>query len=201
MSSGGQNSNNNQAGVIPAGDPNQIIPPGTVGTGPQSSLNPNVAHTKADLDNHANQLNPNNPRYAGHQERLAAMEVSREAAMLHQQAQEALQYANQMETAAIQAQVAAGQLIQEASMYAQHANIGLNNRGSGRGRGRGRGGRGGGGGSQGGDNNDNQEDEGGYDDVDYEEGQDEEQGTSNTAKQSIRNDSNQGLPQRQPNQA
>jgi hypothetical protein len=50
------------------------------------------------LDNHANQLNPNNPRYAGHQERLAAAEANREAAALHQQAQAAYQYANQMET-------------------------------------------------------------------------------------------------------
>ncbi len=57
-----------------------------------------VPHTKADLDNHANQLNPNNPRYAGHQERLAAAEANREAAALHQQAQAAYQYANQMET-------------------------------------------------------------------------------------------------------
>jgi hypothetical protein len=36
-----QNINNNQAGVIPAGDPNQVIPAGTVGHNPQSSLNPN----------------------------------------------------------------------------------------------------------------------------------------------------------------
>jgi type I site-specific restriction endonuclease len=50
------------------------------------------------LDNHANQLNPNNPRYAGHQERLAATEAAREAAVLHQQAQAAYQYANEMET-------------------------------------------------------------------------------------------------------
>ena len=56
-----------------------------------------MPHTKADLDNHANQLNPNNPRYAGHQERLAATEASREAAVLHQEAQAAIQYANQME--------------------------------------------------------------------------------------------------------
>jgi len=40
MSSGGQNTNNHQAGVIPAGDPSQIIPPGTVGINPQSTLNP-----------------------------------------------------------------------------------------------------------------------------------------------------------------
>ncbi len=41
MSSSGQNTNNNhQGGVIPAGDPNQIIPPGTVGINPQSTLNP-----------------------------------------------------------------------------------------------------------------------------------------------------------------
>jgi len=39
MSSGGQNTNNNQAGVIPAGDPNQVIPVGTVGKNPQSTLN------------------------------------------------------------------------------------------------------------------------------------------------------------------
>ena len=56
-----------------------------------------VPHTKADLDNHANQLNPNNPRYAGHQERLGAAEASREAAAFHQEAQSAYQYANQME--------------------------------------------------------------------------------------------------------
>jgi len=56
-----------------------------------------VPHTKGDLDNHANQLNPNNPRYAGHQERIAAAEASREAAALHQKAQAAYQYANQME--------------------------------------------------------------------------------------------------------
>ncbi len=56
-----------------------------------------VPHIKADLNNHANQLNPNNPRYAGHQERLAATEAIREAAVLHQQAQAAYQYANQME--------------------------------------------------------------------------------------------------------
>jgi hypothetical protein len=56
-----------------------------------------VQHTKADLDNHANQLNPNNPRYAGHQERLAATTVNQEAAVLHQEAQAAYQYANQME--------------------------------------------------------------------------------------------------------
>ena len=41
MSSGGQNANTNQGGVIPAGDPNQVIPAGTVGTNPQSTLNPN----------------------------------------------------------------------------------------------------------------------------------------------------------------
>jgi len=56
-----------------------------------------VSHTKADLDNHANQLNPNNPRYAGHQERLAAEAASREAAALHKEAQAAYQYANQLE--------------------------------------------------------------------------------------------------------
>ncbi len=49
------------------------------------------------MDNHANQLNPNNPRYAGHQERIAAAEAAREAAVLHQEAQAAYQYANQME--------------------------------------------------------------------------------------------------------
>jgi hypothetical protein len=116
MSSNGQNSNNNHVGVIPAGDPSQVIPAGTVGINPQSTLNPNgkfslffiylhsllivylVQHTKGDLDNHANQLNPNNPRYAGHQERLAATEAAREAAVLHQQAQAAYQYANEMET-------------------------------------------------------------------------------------------------------
>jgi hypothetical protein len=41
MSSSGQNTNNNQAGIIPAGDPNQVIPAGTVGNNPQSTLNPN----------------------------------------------------------------------------------------------------------------------------------------------------------------
>ena len=42
MSTSTQNTNNNQGGgVIPAGDPNQILPPGTVGTNPQSTLNPN----------------------------------------------------------------------------------------------------------------------------------------------------------------
>ena len=56
-----------------------------------------VAHTKGDLDNHANQLNPNNPRYAGHQERLAAAGANQEAAVLHQEAQAAYQYANEME--------------------------------------------------------------------------------------------------------
>jgi hypothetical protein len=56
-----------------------------------------VPHTKADLDNHANQLNPNNPRYAGHQERLAAAEAARESNVFHQAAQAAYQYANQME--------------------------------------------------------------------------------------------------------
>ncbi len=40
MSSGEQNTNNNQAGVIPAGDPSQVIPAGTVGNNPQSTLNP-----------------------------------------------------------------------------------------------------------------------------------------------------------------
>jgi len=41
MSSDEQNTNNNQAGVIiPAGDPNQVIPAGTVGNNPQSTLNP-----------------------------------------------------------------------------------------------------------------------------------------------------------------
>jgi hypothetical protein len=115
MSSSEQNTNNNHAGLIPAGDPNQVIPAGTVGHNPQSTLNPAgrfiyfhtfwyllivylVPHTKGDLDNHANQLNPNNPRYAGHQERLAATEAAREAAVLHQQAQAAYQYANEMET-------------------------------------------------------------------------------------------------------
>lgn len=56
-----------------------------------------ASHTKADLDNHANQLNPNNPRYAGHQERLAAEAAGREAAVLHQEAVAAYNYANQME--------------------------------------------------------------------------------------------------------
>ncbi|CAF0780095.1 unnamed protein product [Adineta steineri] len=129
MSSGGQNTNNNQAGVIPAGDPNQVIPAGTVGVNPQSTLNPNVPHTKADLDNHSNQLNPNNPRYSGHQERLAAEEAAREAAVLHQQAQAAYQYANQMEATAIQAQQAAAQLSQQATFCAQQASAGLSNRG------------------------------------------------------------------------
>jgi hypothetical protein len=41
MSSGEQNTNNNQTGVIPAGDPHQVIPAGTVGVNPQSTLNPN----------------------------------------------------------------------------------------------------------------------------------------------------------------
>ena len=42
MSTSTQNTNNNQSGsVIPAGDPNQILLPGTVGTNPQSTLNPN----------------------------------------------------------------------------------------------------------------------------------------------------------------
>lgn len=110
MSSSTQTANNQQGGS------SQILPPGTVGINPQSTLNPNgrcfcrlegyalwinnvrlVAHTKADLDNHANQLNPNNPRYAGHQERLAAAEANREATVLHQEAQAAYQYANQME--------------------------------------------------------------------------------------------------------
>jgi hypothetical protein len=116
MSSNGQNSNNNHVGVIPAGDPSQVIPAGTVGINPQSTLNPNgkfslffiylhsllivylVQHTKGDLDNHANQLNPNNPRYAGHQERLAAAAANTEATVLHQQAQAAYQYANEVET-------------------------------------------------------------------------------------------------------
>ena len=104
-----------------------------------------VPHTKADLDNHANQLNPNNPRYAGHQERLAAAAANREATTLHQEAQTAYQYANQMETgtfflfvlylkiiifylAAMQAKVAADQLNQQASFYAQQASAGLNTR-------------------------------------------------------------------------
>ncbi|CAF4484052.1 unnamed protein product, partial [Rotaria magnacalcarata] len=55
------------------------------------------AHTKADLNNHANQLNPNNPRYAGHQERLAAVAANHEAAILHEQAKAAYQYAAQIE--------------------------------------------------------------------------------------------------------
>ena len=41
MSSSAQTANNNQGGVIPAGNPSQILPPGTVGINPQSSLNPN----------------------------------------------------------------------------------------------------------------------------------------------------------------
>lgn len=45
MSSGEQNTNNNQAGLIPAGDPNQVIPAGTVGNNPQSALNPNGKFT------------------------------------------------------------------------------------------------------------------------------------------------------------
>ena len=51
MSSNGQNTNNNQdnnsngqAAVIPAGDPNQVLPPGTVGKNPHSSLNLNGNH-------------------------------------------------------------------------------------------------------------------------------------------------------------
>jgi hypothetical protein len=106
-----------------------------------------VPHTKGDLDNHANQLNPNNPRYAGHQERIAAAEASREAAALHQKAQAAYQYANKMEAgrfflyfyyemffliisllAAMQAQAAAGQLSQQATLCAQQASMGLNTR-------------------------------------------------------------------------
>jgi hypothetical protein len=103
-----------------------------------------VEHTKADLDNHANQLNPNNPRYAGHQERLAAAAMNREATTLHQEAQAAYQYANQIEAgtvyflnliiiifylAAMQEKVAADQLNQQASFYAQQAAAGLNTRG------------------------------------------------------------------------
>ena len=35
------NNSNGQTVVIPTGDPNQILPPGTVGKNPQSGLNPN----------------------------------------------------------------------------------------------------------------------------------------------------------------
>ncbi|CAF1170646.1 unnamed protein product, partial [Didymodactylos carnosus] len=54
--------------------------------GQQAGLNQNTAYTKAELDNRANQLNPNNPRYGGHQERLLAQQEAAEAQMLHQQA-------------------------------------------------------------------------------------------------------------------
>ncbi|CAF3996752.1 unnamed protein product, partial [Rotaria sp. Silwood2] len=128
MSSAGDNTNNDQTVTIPSGDANQVIPAGVVGNSAQSTLNPNVPHTKADLDNHANQLNPNNPRYAGHQERLAAAAASREAAALHQKAQAAYQYANQLEATALEAQEAANQLHQEAILCAQQASMGANTR-------------------------------------------------------------------------
>ena len=41
MSAATQNMNYGQGGVIPSGDPNQVIPAGAVGNNPQSSLNPN----------------------------------------------------------------------------------------------------------------------------------------------------------------
>ncbi|CAF3396632.1 unnamed protein product [Rotaria socialis] len=107
---------------------------GVIGKNPRSNLDPKVARTKADLNNHANQLNPNNPRYAGHQERLAAAAASHEAAILHEQAKAAYQYAAQIEAAAMKAQTVAIELHREAALCAQHARTGLNASRGGRGR-------------------------------------------------------------------
>ncbi|CAF2220170.1 unnamed protein product [Rotaria magnacalcarata] len=128
MSSSGDSANADQTVTIRAG---------AMGKNPHSTLNPKVAHAKADLNNHANQLNPNNPRYAGHQERLAAVAASHEAAILHEQAKAAYQYAAQIEAAAIKAQTVAIELHREAALCAQHASTGLNaSRERGRGHGR-----------------------------------------------------------------